>query len=112
MPSLKAAEVKNAIDSAERASKSFNKSSIKERKRVLHSLLRWILDNNESIAALAARDSGKTSTREDLQLSPSCSDHGGVTVLDGFLGEILVTAEKLRWTIDNLEDVLAPDHRS
>lgn len=33
-------------------------------------------------------------------------------MLDAFLGEILVTCEKLRWVIDNFEAVLKPDYRS
>jgi acyl-CoA reductase-like NAD-dependent aldehyde dehydrogenase len=54
--------------------------------------IRYILDNQETIARAACLDSGKTK-------------------LDACLGEILVTVEKLQWTIDHGERALRPERR-
>ena len=53
---------------------------------------RYILDNQEVIATVACLDSGKTKT-------------------DAMLGEILVTIEKLKWTIKHGEKALRPERR-
>ncbi len=53
---------------------------------------RYILDNQEIIARVACLDSGKT-------------------MIDASLGEILVTVEKLKWTIDHGEKALKPERR-
>lgn len=55
-------------------------------------LRRYILDNQETIATVACLDSGKTKT-------------------DASLGEILVTVEKLKWTIQHGEKALRPERR-
>lgn len=56
------------------------------------SLRRYILDNQEIIATAACLDSGKTK-------------------VDAALGEILVTVEKLKWTIQHGESALRPERR-
>ena len=53
---------------------------------------RYILDNQETIARVACLDSGKT-------------------MIDASLGEILVTVEKLKWTIQHGENALQPERR-
>lgn len=53
---------------------------------------RHILDNQETIATVACLDSGKTK-------------------IDASLGEILVTVEKLKWTIKHGEKALRPERR-
>lgn len=53
---------------------------------------RYILDNQELIARVACLDSGKTK-------------------IDASLGEILVTVEKLKWTIQHGEKALRPERR-
>ena len=55
-------------------------------------LRRFVLDNHEVITTAACLDSGKTR-------------------IDAFFGEILVTAEKLKWTINHGEKALAPEKR-
>jgi acyl-CoA reductase-like NAD-dependent aldehyde dehydrogenase len=55
-------------------------------------MLKYVLENQETIARVACLDSGKT-------------------MVDASLGEILVTAEKLKWTIDHGEDSLRPESR-
>ena len=51
-----------------------------------------MLENQETIARVACLDSGKT-------------------MVDASFGEILVTAEKLKWTIDHGEEALKPEKR-
>jgi acyl-CoA reductase-like NAD-dependent aldehyde dehydrogenase len=53
---------------------------------------RYILDNQDTIALIACLDSGKTK-------------------IDASLGEILVTVEKLKWTIEHGEKALQPQRR-
>lgn len=53
---------------------------------------RYILDNQETIATVACLDSGKTT-------------------VDASLGEVLVTVEKLKWTIKHGEKALRPERR-
>lgn len=55
-------------------------------------MLRFILDNQEDICRVACLDSGKT-------------------MIDATLGEILVTVEKLRWTLRHGEKALSPSNR-
>ena len=54
--------------------------------------LRWILEHQDDIATVACLDSGKTR-------------------VDACFGEILVTAEKLKWTIDHGEKALRTESR-
>lgn len=51
-----------------------------------------MLEHQEDIARVACLDSGKT-------------------MVDAVLGEILVTTEKLKWTIDHGEAALKPERR-
>jgi len=53
---------------------------------------RFILDNQETIVRVACLDSGKTR-------------------VDALFGEILVTVEKLKWTIDHGEHALTTELR-
>jgi len=53
---------------------------------------RFLLENQEDIITAACLDSGKTR-------------------VDASFGEILVTAEKLKWTIDHGEKALQPERR-
>ena len=56
-------------------------------------MLKFILENQETIARVACLDSGKT-------------------MVDAALGEILVTTEKLRWTIRHGEESLKSERRA
>lgn len=119
MPSLSPVEVTNAVGRAASAAKTFNKTSISQRKIILQSLLDWLVAESETLCRMAARDTGKTSecivqrqgevvsSAEQQILNPVA-----LTVVDAFLGEILVTAEKLRWILANVDHVLADESRS
>lgn len=58
----------------------------------MRSMLQYVLDNQEELCRIACLDSGKT-------------------MVDAQLGEILVTAEKLTWTINHGEKALRPSRR-
>jgi acyl-CoA reductase-like NAD-dependent aldehyde dehydrogenase len=72
--------------------KEWSKTTFSQRRRVLKSLLKFVLDNQETIARVACLDSGKTR-------------------IDAIFGELLVTAEKLQWTIDHGEKALKSEVR-
>jgi acyl-CoA reductase-like NAD-dependent aldehyde dehydrogenase len=84
--------IDRAIAQATEAQKGWGGSSFSQRRRVLKTLLKFILDNQEAIARAACLDSGKTR-------------------VDASFGEILVTVEKLKWTIDHGEKALRAERR-
>ena len=68
------------------------KTTFAERRRVLKTLLKFLLKHQDDIVTAACLDSGKTR-------------------VDALFGEILVTAEKLKWTIDHGETALRTESR-
>lgn len=80
------------IQAARTAQLEWKKSSFSLRRKLLHTLNRYILDHQDEIARVACRDSGKTK-------------------LDALMGEIMVTLEKINWTIANGERALRPSQR-
>ncbi|KAI1434801.1 Aldehyde/histidinol dehydrogenase [Xylaria sp. CBS 124048] len=81
-----------AIAQAATAQKTWAKTSFAQRRAVLRTMLRHVLDNQEQICRASSLDSGKT-------------------MIDAQLGEIMVTAEKLEWTIKHGEKALRPSKR-
>lgn len=86
------AAIDRAIDAAEAAQKIWANTTFRERRKVLRSMLQFVLDNQGEICRVACKDSGKT-------------------MVDAQLGEISVTVEKLQWTIKYGEKALAPSRR-
>ena len=86
------AGIDRIIAKAGEAQLEWAKTSFSQRRRVLKSILKFVLDNQEVIARTACLDSGKTR-------------------VDALFGEILVTAEKLKWTINHGEQSLKPERR-
>ncbi|KAF1809151.1 ALDH-like protein [Eremomyces bilateralis CBS 781.70] len=84
--------IDRAIAAASKAQKQWAKTSLTERKRVLKTVLRYILHNQEAIVTAACRDTGKSR-------------------VDAIFGEIMVTTEKLQWTITNGEKAIKPSRR-
>ncbi|CAF9912107.1 MAG: Meiotic Sister-Chromatid recombination aldehyde dehydrogenase [Heterodermia speciosa] len=84
--------IDRAIARAKEAQVDWAKTTFGKRKKVLRTLLKFILDNQDTIATVACLDSGKTK-------------------IDAILGEILVTVEKLKWTIKHGEKALRPEKR-
>ncbi|MCJ1476153.1 Meiotic Sister-Chromatid recombination aldehyde dehydrogenase [Lambiella insularis] len=84
--------IDRAIARAKEAQVDWAKTTWAQRRKVLKTMLKYILYNQETIATVACLDSGKTK-------------------IDASFGEILVTAEKLKWTIQNGEKALRPERR-
>ncbi|EKG18060.1 hypothetical protein MPH_04750 [Macrophomina phaseolina MS6] len=85
-------DIDNAVARAKEAQKEWKKTTFSERRQVLKSILKFVLENQQTISTAACLDSGKTR-------------------VDSGFGEILVTAEKLKWTIDHGEKALRPESR-
>jgi acyl-CoA reductase-like NAD-dependent aldehyde dehydrogenase len=84
--------IDKVVQKTSRAQTQWAQTSFAQRRRVLKTLLKYVLSNQESIARAACLDSGKTR-------------------VDAIFGEILVTAEKLQWTIDHGEKALQTARR-
>ncbi|KAI5369683.1 Putative aldehyde dehydrogenase domain, aldehyde/histidinol dehydrogenase [Septoria linicola] len=80
------------VSRATEAQKSWSQTTFSQRRQVLKTLLKHLLENQATIIRAACLDSGKTR-------------------VDALFGEVLVTAEKLKWTIDHGEQALKPDRR-
>ncbi|KAK2747134.1 Meiotic Sister-Chromatid recombination aldehyde dehydrogenase [Myotisia sp. PD_48] len=81
-----------AFQRAEEAQSQWCQTDFGERRKVLRTLLKYILEHQDEIATACCLDSGKT-------------------MVDASLGDILVTAEKLKWTILHGEKALQTDRR-
>ncbi|GLB35450.1 putative aldehyde dehydrogenase family protein [Lyophyllum shimeji] len=86
-------EIQNKIIQAGEAQKEWSHTTFTQRRRVIRSLMKWLVDNQEVCARVACRDSGKT-------------------LIDAALGEILTTCSKMEWLINHGEDVLKPQTRA
>lgn len=86
------AAIDRAIDAAEAAQKTWADTTFRQRRKVLRSMLQHVLDNQEEICRVACLDSGKT-------------------MVDAQLGEVLVTVERLQWTLAHGEKALTPNRR-
>lgn len=65
------AEIGGKIDRAANAQKSWKKTTIRQRRRVVRSLLKWLVDNQDACARVACRDTGKTCKYFRVDLRPS-----------------------------------------
>ncbi|SCV03382.1 LAME_0H09978g1_1 [Lachancea meyersii CBS 8951] len=91
-PSMTEKDIDVLVSKAAHAQVKWRETSFDERIRVLVSLQDYILENQDLIARVACRDSGKT-------------------MLDASMGEILVTLEKLQWIIKHGKKALQPSKR-
>jgi len=89
VPVTAGAELPGRVERARRAQRSWARTSYEERREVLRTLLRHVLEHTDELCEMIARDTGKT--RESI-----------------LLGEIWPTCEKLRHTITRGEEALAP----
>ncbi|PKY06766.1 betaine aldehyde dehydrogenase [Aspergillus campestris IBT 28561] len=85
-------DVNRAVQAAKNAQGEWARTTFGERRKVLNTLLKYVLEHQDQLAAACCLDSGKTK-------------------VDASFGEILVTAEKLKWTIDHGEKALTPNRR-
>ncbi|KAI8682948.1 hypothetical protein LRP88_05084 [Fusarium phalaenopsidis] len=86
------AAIDRAVASAAAAQKKWAETTFDQRRAVLRSMMQHVLDNAEEIVKIACLDSGKT-------------------MVDAQLGEILVTVEKIQWTLAHGEKALRPSRR-
>ncbi|TEB36199.1 meiotic sister-chromatid recombination aldehyde dehydrogenase [Coprinellus micaceus] len=84
--------IESKISRAKRAQRRWRHTTFTQRRRVMSSLLKWLVDNQELCARVACRDTGKT-------------------LLDASFGEILTTCSKLEWLINRGEAALKPEKR-
>jgi acyl-CoA reductase-like NAD-dependent aldehyde dehydrogenase len=88
----RAKDVDVAIEKATAAQPGWSATSFSKRRRLLKTLLHHVLSYQGEIVKACCLDSGKTK-------------------VDACLGEILVTVEKLQWTIKHGENALKPSRR-
>ena len=86
-------EVKAALGRAKVASKEWKKSTFAQRRKLLKIFLKYIVENQEAICKVTARDTGKV-------------------MVDAILGEIITTCEKIHWLINEGERWLRPEKRT
>ncbi|KAK2875102.1 hypothetical protein FQN49_001772 [Arthroderma sp. PD_2] len=85
-------DIDNAFERASVAYSQWRGTSFPERRKVLRTLLKYVLEHQDEIATACCLDSGKTK-------------------VDACFGDIMVTADKLKWTIDHGEKSLQADRR-
>lgn len=85
-------DMDSIIEKSQKAQEKWAKTTFSERRKVLNTIGKFVNDHQEDIARVACRDSGKT-------------------MLDASLGEILVTLEKINWTVKHGENALQPSKR-
>ena len=81
------------IARAKAAQASWGRSKFALRRKALRTMQKWVVRDAETIARVAARDTGKTA-------------------VDAAFGELLTTCSKLSWTISNGEKVLRKETRA
>ncbi|KAI0828993.1 meiotic sister-chromatid recombination aldehyde dehydrogenase [Trametes gibbosa] len=84
--------IRDKIQLAFDAQPAWAATSFHDRRRVVRSLKKWLVDNQETCAKVACRDTGKT-------------------MLDAALGEVITTCSKLDWLINHGERALSPESR-
>lgn len=60
LPADNEQDITRKIELAKKAQPSWAKSSFADRRKVMRSLKKWLVDNQETCAKVAARDTGKT----------------------------------------------------
>ena len=86
------AAIDRAVAAAAAAQLRWRETSFGQRRAVLRTLMAFVMDNAELLCRVACADSGKT-------------------LVDAQLGEILVTVEKIQWTLKHGERALRPSRR-
>ncbi|KAG5647167.1 hypothetical protein DXG03_001122 [Asterophora parasitica] len=86
-------DIQDKINKAQDAQVSWKKTTFTQRRRVIRSLMKWLVDNQDVCARVACRDSGKT-------------------LIDAALGEILTTCSKMEWLIYHGENAIKPETRA
>lgn len=86
------ATIDTKLDLANSAADLWRNSTWTTRRKLLNSILEWVIAEQDTIIRVACRDTGKTA-------------------VDAFFGEILTTSSKLKYLIANAEQALRPETR-
>ena len=105
------AEIAAKIKRAAIAQKSWKKTTLRQRRRVVRSLLKWLVDNQDACARVACRDTGKTCKCFLIDLRARFLTVLLPLVIDAALGEILTTCSKMEWLINHGEKAIRPETR-
>jgi hypothetical protein len=92
-PNMSANDVEQILLKAGVAQEKWKKTTFAQRRMVLRTIQKYIVQHVEDICRVSARESGKP-------------------MLDGVLGEVLTTCEKIRTICESGELWLRPDYRS
>ncbi|CAI5511131.1 unnamed protein product [Closterium sp. Naga37s-1] len=92
-PALKASDVNEHVARARQAQQQWAHSSFEQRRQFLRVLMRYVVENQDLICRVSARESGKV-------------------LVDAGFGEILTTCEKIAWLLNEGERWLKPEYRS
>jgi acyl-CoA reductase-like NAD-dependent aldehyde dehydrogenase len=92
VPAAKMPDMDSMIQACNEAQLKWKQTTFVQRRKVLKTILKYVMDHKTEIARIACRDTGKT-------------------MLDAGLGEILVTLEKLNWIIKHGEKILSTSRR-
>eukprot|EP00210_Caulerpa_lentillifera_P007017 g6711.t1 len=93
MPAMTPEEVESTVEEAWTASKIWKNSSFGARRKILRILLKYIIENQEVICRVSARDSGKP-------------------MVDAAFAEVLCTCEKIWWLLREAEMHLKAEYRT
>ncbi len=104
-------EIEAKIDKAEVAQYDWRNKSFADRKRVIRSLKKWLVENQEVCARVACRDTGKT-RKCSIFSCPWFIHFTSHIVIDAALGEVLTTCSKMDWLLRHGEKYLRPETRS
>ncbi len=104
-------EIQGKILRARNSQQKWKDTTFQQRRRVMRSLLKWLVDNQEACARVACRDTGKTCMSRSFVLLRNAHRCVPLLVIDASLGEILVTCSKLEWLVKHGEDALRPETR-
>lgn len=85
-------DIERKIQKVSVAQKEWRRTTFADRRRVVRSLKKWLVEHQEVCARTACRDTGKT-------------------LIDAALGEILTTCSKMDWLIQHGERYLRPQTR-
>ena len=107
-------EIESKIKRAAEAQKKWKHTTFQQRRRVVRSLLKWLVENQDVCARVACRDTGKTCEclGNALRLLVDLKiDWFLFTVIDAALGEVLTTCSKAEWLMKHGESYLRPETR-
>jgi acyl-CoA reductase-like NAD-dependent aldehyde dehydrogenase len=89
---MNAAEVQEILEKAKRAQEEWKLTTFKQRRLVLRTIQKYVVQHVEDICRVSSRESGKPK-------------------VDAVMGEILTTCEKIRTVCEHGELWLRPDYR-